>query len=47
LRFDVLAEAERPRSNAAPFSERWATDENEEDNPLQTVVAALRGRRLG
>jgi DNA helicase HerA-like ATPase len=47
LRFDVLAEEERPRSNAAPFSERWAAAETEDDNQLQSVVAALRGRRLG
>jgi DNA helicase HerA-like ATPase len=46
LRFDVLAENERPRSNAAPFSERWSSDASE-PSELQNVVAALRGRRVG
>jgi DNA helicase HerA-like ATPase len=45
LRFDELAEHERPRSNAAPFSERWSAAETEEDAELQHIVAALRGRR--
>ncbi len=44
LRFDVLAENERPRSNAAPFSERWATPDTD-GAELAGVVAALRGRR--
>jgi len=45
LRFDELPEHERPRSNAAPFSERWSAAETEEDAELHTIVAALRGRR--
>jgi len=45
LRFDELAEHERPRSNAAPFSERWSAAETEEDAELHDIVAALRGRR--
>jgi DNA helicase HerA-like ATPase len=44
LRFDVLAENERPRSNAAPFSQRWATPDTD-GAELAGVVAALRGRR--
>jgi DNA helicase HerA-like ATPase len=46
LRFDVLPEKERPRSNAAPFTERWASSiTTEETGELATVVGALRGRR--
>jgi DNA helicase HerA-like ATPase len=46
LRFDVLPEQERPRSNAAPFSERWAASDSKEEAELREVVSALRGRRL-
>ena len=45
LRFDELPDHERPRSNAAPFTERWSAVDSEEDTELQSIVAALRGRR--
>jgi DNA helicase HerA-like ATPase len=45
LRFDELPDQERPRSNAAPFTERWSAVDSEEDTELQSIVAALRGRR--
>jgi DNA helicase HerA-like ATPase len=45
LRFDVLPEHERPLSNSAHFSERWAHSDNSELSELDRVVAALRGRR--
>jgi DNA helicase HerA-like ATPase len=45
LRFDVLAEDERPRSNSAPFSQRWADAGDGDYAALQNVVGALRGRR--
>jgi hypothetical protein len=47
LRFDVLPEHERPLSNSAQFSERWAHSDNSELSELDRVVAALRGRRAG
>jgi len=45
LRFDELPDNERPRSNAAPFSLRWSAAESDDDAELQSIVAALRGRR--
>lgn len=45
LRFDALPEAERPRSNAARFSERWTATGDDDQDELAKLVATLRGRR--
>jgi DNA helicase HerA-like ATPase len=45
LRFDVLAETERPQSSSARFSEHWSGTGAGEAGEMDRVVAALRGLR--
>jgi len=45
LRFDVLADNERPQSKSASFAERWSAGNPSDSRELDRVVASLRGRR--
>jgi len=45
LRFDRLAEAERPRSKSASFSDCWQTSGDDADGELSGVAATMQGKR--
>jgi len=44
VRFDQLAENERPRSSSASFADRWQVDEIDAAAELDCVAASMRGR---
>jgi DNA helicase HerA-like ATPase len=46
IRFDMLAESERPRSSSASFSDRWQEEEINTVAELDNVAASMRGRTL-